>query len=91
MHNSNIFGARTNHEHTRTQKTHHSLILGETTTLPFYNIVLWLVTRVAPKCHFSWESQVENPKIPNIGIPAILDAYNFLYRPPIEVRSKAKL
>jgi len=29
-----------------------------------------------------------NPKIPKIGTPTILDAYNFLCKPPIEVRSE---
>jgi hypothetical protein len=46
---------------------------------------------VAPKCHFSWDSQVENPLIIEIGTFATLDAYNFLRKPLIEVMSKAKL
>jgi hypothetical protein len=43
------------------------------------------------KCHFSSNSQVENQEIPKIGTPDILEAHNFLCRPPIEVRFKTKL
>jgi hypothetical protein len=35
MHNWNIFGARINHEHTWTQKIHHSPDLEEATTFHF--------------------------------------------------------
>jgi hypothetical protein len=34
VHNLNTFGARMNHEETRTHKTHHGLDLGEATTFP---------------------------------------------------------
>jgi hypothetical protein len=34
VHSLNIFGARTNHGHTWTHKTHHGLNLGEATTFP---------------------------------------------------------
>jgi hypothetical protein len=34
MHSWNIFGARTNHEHTQTHKTHHNPNLGEVTAFP---------------------------------------------------------
>jgi hypothetical protein len=34
MHSSNTFSAQTNHEQTRTHKTHHNLDLGEATTFP---------------------------------------------------------
>jgi hypothetical protein len=32
-----------------------------------------------------------SPEIPKIGTPMTLEAHNFVCRPPIEVRSKAKL
>jgi len=43
----------------------------------------------APKCHFvmglpSWDSR-------KIGTPATLEGHNFVCKPPIEVRFKAKL
>jgi hypothetical protein len=34
MHSLNTFGAKTNHEQTRTHKIHQGLNLGETTTFP---------------------------------------------------------
>jgi hypothetical protein len=34
VHSWNIFYARTNHEHTKTHKTHHNLNLDETPTFP---------------------------------------------------------
>ncbi len=46
---------------------------------------------VASKCHFSWDSQVGNLKIPEIGILATLEAHNFLCKSSIEVRYKTKL
>jgi hypothetical protein len=33
----------------------------------------------------------ESPKIPKVGPPATLGAHNFVCRPPIEMRFKAKL
>jgi hypothetical protein len=47
--------------------------------------------KATPKCHFSWDSQVENPEIFEIRTFDILEAYNFLCKPPIEVRFKEKL
>jgi hypothetical protein len=32
-----------------------------------------------------------NPEIPKIEIPVVLEAHNFVCKPPIEVRSKTKL
>ncbi len=49
---------------------------------------------LAPKCHFVPElpnGSPKIPKIPKIGTPMTLEAHNFVLRPPIEVRSKAKL
>jgi hypothetical protein len=42
----------------------------------------------APKFHFSQDSQ---DKSPEIGIPTILEAHNFLCKPLIEARSKENL
>ncbi len=46
---------------------------------------------VAPKCHFSWDSQVGSPEIPKIETHATLEAHNFFCKPLIEVRFKEKL
>ncbi len=59
MHNWNVFGARTSHEHTRTHKIHHGLDLGETTNFPL--IVFFMIGHRGPNVIF--------PKIPKSGIP----------------------
>jgi len=75
-----------NHGNAPTHKTHNGPNLGETTTFPF--IVFSMINHgVAHKCYFSWDSQVESPEI---GTPTTLEAHN-LWRPSIEVKSKAKL
>jgi len=81
MHSYNTFGAWTSHEQTRTQKTHHNLDLGEATTFPL--IVLCLATGLAFKCHFVLG-------LPN-GTSMTLNAHNFVFRLPIEVRFETKL
>jgi hypothetical protein len=85
-----IFNAWTNHIHTWTHKTHHSPNLGEAITFP---LIMFYVT-----CHegyiqmaFSCDSQVGSLVIFKIGTSTTLDTYNFLCRPPIEVRPEAKL
>jgi len=55
------FGAWTNHEHTRTHKTHHGLDLGKPPTSPLYYSPC-LAMGLTPKCHFvlgfsSWMSR----------------------------------
>jgi len=45
----------------------------------------------APKCHFYRDSQVESLEIPKMGTLVILEAYNFLCKPLIEVRFEKKL
>jgi hypothetical protein len=45
----------------------------------------------APKCQFYWDSQVGNLEIPKMGTLAILEAYNFLCKPLIEVRFEENL
>jgi hypothetical protein len=45
----------------------------------------------APKCHFVLGLLSWSPEILKIGTPTTLEARNFVYRPPIEVRSEEKL
>jgi len=45
----------------------------------------------APRCHFVPRLPNGSPKIPTTRIPATLRAHNFACKPPIEMRSKAKL
>ncbi len=60
-------------------------ILGGSHHLPPHII---LCTKPHPNVILSYDSQVGSPKIPKIGIPAILKGQNFLCKPPIKVRSK---
>jgi hypothetical protein len=46
---------------------------------------------VAPKCHFSQDSQVESFENFKIGTLTILEAHNFLCTAPMEVRYKEKM
>jgi len=66
------------------------LELGEATTFPFI-VFLCMAMGPAPKCHFVPGLPSWNPKIPEIGTFATLEAHNFLYRPLIEMRFKKKL
>jgi hypothetical protein len=77
------FGAQTNHNHTRTHNTHHSLDLGEATTFPL--LVLFVFG------HAAYTLMSFCLEIFEIGTTAILEAHNSFYRLPIEVMSKAKL
>ncbi len=43
------------------------------------------------KCHFVPRLPSGGPAIPKIETPATLAAYNFVFRPPIELRTKVKL
>ncbi len=52
---------------------------------------LWLTIRLAPKCHFSQDSQVESLEIFEIWTFATLEAYYFLCKPLIEMRFKTSL
>jgi hypothetical protein len=89
MHSWNTFDARMNHGHTRTHKTHHGLDMGESTTFPL--IVFSMHGHGAcTQMSFYVCTQIESPDIFEIGIPTILEAHNFLFRPLIEVRSKEK-
>ncbi len=90
MHSWNTFGAQTSHGQTRIHKIHHKPDSGEATTSPF-QYSLCLASGPTPKCHFvlglsSWSSEILK-----IRTPMILEAHNFVCRPPIEVRSIEKL
>ncbi len=91
MHSLSTFGAKMNHMQIRTHKIHHSSNLGETTTFPlivFFVLGHGTYTQMSfcfrtPKLGFL--------KFPKIGTPRTLKAYNFFYKPPIEMKFKAKL
>jgi len=80
MHSWNIFTTQTNHEQTQTHKTHHGPDLGEATTFPL--IVLYVPSHGA---------YTQMSFCPEIGTLATLGAHNFLCKPLIEMKSKAKL
>ncbi len=44
----------------------------------------------APKCHFVLGLPSGSPEIPKVGTPANFGAHNFVCKPLIEMRSKAK-
>ncbi len=52
---------------------------------------LCLAMGPAPKCHFVAGLPSGNFEIPNIGTPTTLGAHNFVCKPLIEMKSKAKL
>jgi len=83
MCNLSTFGVRTSHGQIRTHKTHHGPNLGEATTFP---LIVYFVPghRANTQMTFCLE-------IPKIGILETLEAHNFVWRRPIEVRFKAKL
>jgi hypothetical protein len=92
VHNYSTFGAQTSHGQTWIPKTHHDLDLREAITFPF--IIFSVPGHRAclhPNVILSWDSQVGNLEIPKIGTLVILEAHNFLWKPLIEVMSKAKL
>jgi len=62
--------------------------LGGNHHLPPYNIICGWPT---PKCHFVSGLSSWSLEIPEIGTLATLEAHNFVCRPLIEVRSRAKL
>jgi hypothetical protein len=90
VHSWNIFGVKTRHGQTQTHKTHHGPDLGEATTFPL--IVYSMPLHEAHiQMTFCPETPKWGPKIPQIRTPATLGPHNFVCRPPIEMRSKAKL
>ncbi len=84
------FGARISHGRFWTHKTRHGLDSGEATTFPH---IVYFVT-----LHRGYIQMVFFPGLPKgsletdrVGILATLWGYNFMLRPPIGTRSKAKL
>ncbi len=65
--------------------------LGGSHHLPPYNILYTWPQGQHPNVILSRDSQVGNPKIPEIKTPTALEANNFLCKPLIEVRYKEKL
>jgi hypothetical protein len=90
VHSLNAFGARTSHMQTWIHKTHHNMDLGEATTFPLI-VIMCLAMGLASKCHFVLGLPSGSLEIHKVGTLATLGAHNFVCRPPIEMRSKAKL
>jgi len=65
--------------------------LGGNHHLPPYNIFCTRPQALHPNVILSWDFQAGSPEIYKMGTFATLEAHNVLWRPPIEVRSKAKL
>jgi len=86
MHGWNTFGARMSHGQTPTHKTHHGLDLGEATTFP---LIVYFVP--LHKTHIQITFCLGTPKIFKVGTLMTLGPHNFVFRPLIEMRFKAKL
>ncbi len=84
------FGARTHHGQTRTPKTHHSQDLGEATT---FHLIVYFVPGHRADTQMSFVPGLPNGsfKIPKVEILATLGVHNFVCKPLIKMRSKAKL
>jgi hypothetical protein len=89
VHNLSTFGVRTNHRQIRAHKTHHRLDLREATTFP---LIVYSVAGHGTNIQMAFFSRLPNgsPEIPKVRTPVTLEAHNFVYRPPIEMRFKAK-
>jgi hypothetical protein len=81
MQSWSTFGAQTNHGQTQTHKTHHNPDLGEGTTFP---LIVYSVLSHGTSTQMSFY-----PRTPIFLIT--LGAHNFVCKPPIEVKSEAKL
>ncbi len=90
MHSWSTFSAQMNHGHIQIHKTHHDLDLGKPPPFLLY-YSLCLAMGVAPKCHFVSRLLAGSLEILKIETPVTLEAHNFLCKPLIEVRFKAKL
>jgi len=90
MHSWNTFSVRTNHGQTRTHKTHHGPDLGEATTFP---LIVYSVPGHGTNTQMSFcpGTFIWSPEIPTTKTLVTLGAHNFACRPPIEMRSQAKL
>jgi hypothetical protein len=80
------FGAKKSHGQIRIHKTHHGPDLGEAITFP-------LIVYSAPlhEAHIQMAFCPESPEIAKVGTPTILEPHNFVYKPQIRMKSKAKL
>jgi hypothetical protein len=90
VHSWSTFGAKTNHVQIRTHKIHHGLDLGEATTFP---LIVYFVFGHETSTQMTFVPGLlgGNLEIFKVRILAILGDHNFVWRPPIEMRSKAKL
>jgi hypothetical protein len=82
VHSLSTFGAKTKHEQIQIHNTHHNPNLGEATTFPL--IVYFVPLHKAHIQMTFWE-------IPKVGTLTTLGPHNFVRKPLIEMRSKAKL
>jgi hypothetical protein len=78
------------HVNTDLQDSPRPKLVGSHHLLP-HSIIFCLATRRAPKCHFVSRLPSWSPKFSQLGTPTTLGAHNFVCRPPIEVKFKAKL
>jgi hypothetical protein len=65
--------------------------LGGSHHLPLYSILHAWPRGLHSNVILSWDSQVENPEILEIGTLTTLETHNILCKTPIEVKYKAKL
>jgi hypothetical protein len=84
------FGVRTSHGQSRTHKTHHDLDLGEVNTFP---LTVYYVPLHEAHIQMAFVPGFPNGslEIAKVGTLATLGSHNFVCRPLIEMRSKAKL
>jgi hypothetical protein len=67
----NTFGAKTSHGQTQTHKTHHGPDLGEATTFSLIVYFAPLHEVHIQMAFLSWDSQMEVPKLPRLGLPQL--------------------
>jgi hypothetical protein len=90
VHNWSTFGVKTSHMQIWTHKTHHDLDLGEATTFPL--IVYSMPNhRTSTQMSFYPETPKWESRNSHNWDSATLGAHNFVCRPSMEMRSKAKL
>ncbi len=91
MHSWSTFGVQMNHEHTQIHKTHHDSDMGETTTFPLRTFFVINHKGCIQMSFFFGTSKLGVLKLLKLGFLAFLEGHNFLCKPSIEVKSKAKL